>query len=300
MREKSLLLPAERRVEVFKDFIAADRKNCTEEEKKEIEWQSRIEHVLHYISKGLITENAEGRYCESPIRFFSSEKYRQRDLLLEIDKLIRNDPDAVLFIKGYINVEPGKVRPSFDMTKAVDIDTVLSGFKISDALEDVIVRKTSSSEGDTDSKYICVGVSDGGLAVYVYETSGQIVNAFYIGKDAVPEKADADKKTVKKPRIKGIIPAVDKEKEQTAVLRFLFVSEMEKCKRKIELYIRNGENEKIDAVIYEMHQTVLNSTFKKAFSNKEFLVLLRYYRNFVSEIKSGRQINADRDRKSVV
>ena len=89
-----------------------------------------------------------------------------------------------------------------------------------------------------------------------------------------------------------IIPAVEKEKEKAAVLRFLFVSEMEKCKRKIERHIRNGENEKIGAVINEMRRTVLNSTFKKAFSDKEFLVLLRYYRNFVSEIKSGRQINA--------
>lgn len=289
MREKSLLLPAERRVAVFKEFIAADQKNFTEKEKEEIEWQSRIEHVLHYISKGLITENAQGRYCESPIRFFSSEKYRQRDLLLEIDRLVRNDPDAVLFIKGYMNAESGNVRPSFDMTAAVDIDTVLSGFKISDALEDVIVRKTSSSEGN---KYICVGVSDGGLAVYVYETSGQIVNAFYIGDDAVPENADAGKKTVKKPRIRGIIPAVEKEKEKAAVLRFLFVSEMEKCKIKIERHIRDGENEKIGAVINEMRRTVSNSTFKKAFLDKEFLVLVKYYRNFVSGIKSGRQINA--------
>ncbi|MDR2426095.1 MAG: hypothetical protein LBD46_02780, partial [Endomicrobium sp.] len=88
--DNSLLLPAERRVKAFTKFMSADPTNPTEE-KERINWQARVEHVLHYISIGVVNENIEiGNYEESPLRYFSYNKYINRNVLFEVDDFVKN------------------------------------------------------------------------------------------------------------------------------------------------------------------------------------------------------------------
>ncbi|MDR2191442.1 MAG: hypothetical protein LBO62_00975, partial [Endomicrobium sp.] len=172
-KPNSLLLPAQRILERFKDFNGGIMDDT-------VEWQARIENALHYISKD-ISERGSSGSSETPIRFFSLEKYEQtREIILELDELLSSD-------SGFLSV----------------LKTGRNGFNLNifqPNNEDIKITKSKNG------KYIyIVGKSASSVVAYTFDIEKNAAHAFYI---------DNENEVF---RFKGIIPNLNPNKDKKHV-----------------------------------------------------------------------------------